>query len=156
MKNTVGFIPMLLLACASLPLVAHNHEGSKDVVSERERAVARELGSAGPTETKGIGAMLMLGATTLGADFPALEGRSIRIREIELLPGGVVAVHKHELRPGVAYVLEGELVEHRNDSPEPIVRRKGDVAFEKTGVIHWWENLSDAPARVLVVDIVAE
>jgi quercetin dioxygenase-like cupin family protein len=78
----------------------------------------------------------------------------LRAREVTVLPGGQVAVHQHTSRPGAAYILEGELIEHRNDTTGPIKRIKGAVAFEKTGTIHWWKNESSAKARVLVVDIV--
>ena len=71
-------------------------------------------------------------------------------------PGGVVGVHQHARRPGVLYMLEGELVEVRNDSKTPFQRGVGDVSFEKGGVIHWWRNDSGAEAIALVVDIVPE
>ncbi len=54
----------------------------------------------------------------------------------------------------MAYVLEGELIEHRSDESAPVTRRAGAAAFEKTGVVHWWANESSRVARVLVVDIV--
>ena len=71
-----------------------------------------------------------------------------------IAPGGVIAVHRHEGRPGLAYILEGEIIEHRNDAEGTVLRRAGDVSFEKSGVVHWWENVSDARVRALIVDIV--
>ncbi|MEZ5277986.1 MAG: cupin domain-containing protein [Opitutaceae bacterium] len=124
------------------------------IVPAHERATAKDLGMAGPTETKGVSGVVKLGAISLEQDFPELADRKIRAREITLLPGGTVAVHQHESRPGVAYVIEGELVEHRNDQPDPVIRRAGDTAFEQSGIVHWWENRSQEPARVMVVDIV--
>jgi len=149
-------VSSVLLAFVALFVSASASAHESDVVSAREREIAQDLKSAGPTETKGIEAAVVKGTIPLAADFPALAGRVMRAREVTLLPGGVVAVHQHESRPGVAYVLEGELVEHRNDADAPIVRRAGDAAFEKTGVIHWWENKTSGKARVLVVDIVPE
>ena len=52
------------------------------------------------------------------------------------------------------YILEGEIYEHRDGVAKPVLHRNGDVAMEKTGVTHWWENKSAKPARALVVDIV--
>jgi quercetin dioxygenase-like cupin family protein len=63
-------------------------------------------------------------------------------------------VHQHTSRPGAAYILEGELVEHRNDSNSPITRSAGAVALEKTGTVHWWKNESSTKAKVLFVEIV--
>lgn len=92
----------------------------------------------------------------LGGEFDGMQGRELRAREIVIAPGGVIAVHEHNTRPGVAYILEGEIIEHRNDNDKPIRRRQGDAAFERTGVAHWWENRSEKTVRALVVDIVPE
>lgn len=82
------------------------------------------------------------------------EAERERARELRIAPGGVVAVHRHEQRPGVAYILEGSIVEHRNDAAEPVVRGPGAVAFERSGITHWWESRGDTPVRALVVDVV--
>jgi hypothetical protein len=37
---------------------------------------------------------------------------------------------------------------------DPCEPRPGHGAGERTGVVHWWKNESDRPARALVVDIV--
>lgn len=110
----------------------------------------------GPTESKGIESVEVLGTIALEKDFPALVNRMLRTRAIILRPGGVVAVHRHEQRPGVAYIVEGELIEHRNEVLDPIVRRAGEASFEQSGTVHWWENVSDLPAKVVVVDLVPE
>lgn len=147
MKMFSRIIPLLTLVLAALPLPA------QDVVSQKERAAAQDLGFAGPTESKGVREIKVVGAIPLKVDFPALEGRQLRARTITLEPGGVIAVHKHEGRPGIAYVLDGEIVEHRSDSPGPIVRKKGDVTLESPGLVHWMENKGDVVARVVAVDI---
>lgn len=133
--------------------VAQAH-GGPDVVPDREREIARDIAATGPTENRGVEAVNSLGAILLGGEFPGMDGKELRAREIVIAPGGVIAVHQHDARPGLAYILEGEIVEHRNDAEGPITRRAGDVSFEKTGVVHWWENASAATVRALVVDIV--
>jgi quercetin dioxygenase-like cupin family protein len=125
-----------------------------DIVPEAEKAIARKLGVSGPTETHGVESSEILGSIELGHDFKALEGRSLRARKVALAPGGVVGVHQHTNRPGVLYMLEGELAEFRNDRDGALTRRKGDTSFEKDGVIHWWRNDSSKIAIALVVDIV--
>lgn len=139
-----------LLMFAALPLAA------QDVLSQQSPAAAQDLGFPGPTESKGISEIKLVGTIPLKIDFPALDGRILRARTITLEPGGVIAVHKHEGRPGIAYILEGEVIERRNDSKEPIVRRKGDVTLESPGLVHWMENKGDVPARVVAVDIALE
>lgn len=126
------------------------------VVPSQEKEIAQNLGVAGPTETKGIESSIVLGSIGLGEDFEALNGRSLRARKVSVLPGGIVGVHQHTTRPGVLYMLEGELTEFRNNHDSPLIRQKGDSSFEKDGVIHWWRNDSSESAVVLIVDIVPD
>ena len=150
----------LVYACGivlpALSFTVGAHEADSEVVPESEYATAEKLGLEGPAETRGIASVEQLGTHDLVDEFPAMEGRQFRAREITIEPGGVVAIHRHEQRPGFAYILEGEIIEHRNDHPEPITRRAGDVAMESTGVAHWWENKSGAVVKALVVDIIPE
>ncbi len=140
----------LLAAGATLTAAAEGPE----VVPAHEAARARAMGMEGPTETSGIESSVVLGSIPLNNDFPALEGRVLRARVVTLSPGGTVAIHQHDARPGIAYVLEGEVTEHRNDTEGALVRRAGDAAFEQSGIVHWWQNDSTKPVRVIVVDIV--
>ncbi|MDZ7735397.1 MAG: cupin domain-containing protein [Gammaproteobacteria bacterium] len=133
---------------------AHGSHGDDEVVPQSEYTTAKELGLEGPGETRGVASVEKLGGLDLAEEFPAMKGRQFRARRITIEPGGVIAVHRHQQRPGFAYILEGELIEHRNDHPEPLVRRAGDVAMEKTGVAHWWENKSGTVVKALVVDII--
>ena len=110
-------------------------------------------GLTGPKETKGIASIEPKGIIDLGEDFPAMTGRQLRARIFTIEPDGIVGIHTHVERPGYAFIFSGSIVEHRNDNPEPIVRNAGDIAMEKAGVTHWWENTFDAPVKALVVDI---
>lgn len=154
MKHKLAIIPILaslmVIPAPSFADGGHNDAG----IPQSEYKIAADLGMEGPTETTGIGGSKLLGILPLDSEFEALAGHVMRVREITLLPGGKVAVHQHASRPGVAYVLEGTAVEHRNDSDTPLQRVPGDVSLEKSGTIHWWANESDQPATVLVVDIV--
>lgn len=118
-----------------------------------EALLAEAIANGAPTETTGIEVTLIPGAIPLGSYNTALEGSQLRAREIVLLPGGRIAVHSHDKRAAIAYVLEGELVEHRSDADGPIVRRQGDTFIEGPGLVHWSENASSEPARVIAVDI---
>ena len=149
--HAILVIALVLLAPSKFVLAEQAH-----VVTSAEKEMARKLNADGPRETRGIKASELLGSIALGDDFPEISGRSLRVRRVTLEPGGVVGVHQHTRRPGVLYMLEGELVEVRNDSNLPMKRSVGDVSFEKGGVIHWWRNDSGADAIALVVDIVPE
>lgn len=144
----------LMLMALALPLGCAHH--APTVVPAHEHSADEAKALSGPTENKGIEAVIRLGSTDLSADFPTLKDRVLRAREIHLAPGGVVAAHTHESRPGVAYILSGAVLEHRGGEVEPILRKAGDVAFEYSGVSHWWENVSDETVRAFVVDVVVQ
>ncbi|MBA3684077.1 MAG: cupin domain-containing protein [Planctomycetes bacterium] len=150
-RSALAGVAMILLACA--PALAHEHPGPA-VVPEAERAAGAAKAFSGPTENRGIAKIEPVAAIDLASEFPELTGRQFRARVITLDPGAVVAVHEHQQRPGIAYILEGEVVETRNDADAPIIRGVGAVAIERTGVVHFWENRTDRQARALIVDIV--
>lgn len=127
--------------------------GSAGDGSVADSFIAEGLPSEGPGESAGVTSSEMLGALRLSDEFPAMEGWVMRARVVTVAPDAQIAVHGHGSRPGVAYVLEGELIEHRNDDP-PALRRVGDAVFENTGTVHWWENATARPARVMAVDII--
>jgi len=153
--NSIRYIMGLGLLAAGVSAFAHDLVAA-NVVPQAERESASQKGFSGPTESRGITSVTPVGSVGLSSEFEGMQGRILRAREIVIAPGGVVAVHEHNKRPGVAYILEGEIIEHRNDQNEPIQRQPGDAAFEQTGVVHWWENRSDKPVRALVVDVVPE
>lgn len=134
----------------------HSHDSPPSVVPDAEKTIAQDKALEGPDKTSGIASVDLLAAIALGQEFEALKGQQLRVRELVIAPGGVVAVHEHNQRPGVAYIIEGEMTEHRSDQDAPIVHKAGSVAVEHTGVSHWWENKSDAPARALVIDILPD
>lgn len=118
---------------------------------EKENAIA--LGAKGPSETHGIESEV-LAMVPLGREFDVMQAYSLRSRRISVEPGGVIAVHQHQSRPGILYMLEGQMTEHRIDSDTPLIRRKDEVSTEVHGLIHWWINDSVEKAVVYVVDIV--
>lgn len=152
--RTTGLVLICLFATV-FSVSADNHkDGGKSIIPASEMKMARELAAEGPAETTGIESAKLLGSMSLTGEFAGTENHMLRVREVTVLPGGQVAVHQHNSRPGVAYILEGEVVEHRNDTTEALTRTAGAIALEKTGTIHWWKNESGKKARVLVVDIV--
>lgn len=134
-------------SCASTERVIQNNIVPAAEVKQRP---------AFPSENKKIKEVKNLGFVALGTEFPALEGRNLRVRRITINPGGVVAFHEHQKRPGFAYILEGEIVEHRDSGKTVINHGRGSISFEKTGVNHWWENKGTTDVVALVADIVPE
>jgi len=149
-----NFASLLLAALCAMPGLAHEVKSSLQVVPEAEKERAQALMADGPTKTAGIAGVEMLGTVTLDGEFTSSDGLVMRVRELVIDPGGIVAVHQHDNRPGVAYIIEGEMTEHRSTEEGPVVKTAGSTAFERSGVVHWWENTGATAARALVVDIV--
>ena len=148
MRLTLAATGLLTMLTAATGLSEESYD-----VPDEEKAIARDAGTEGPSETTGVGAVVELGYVELVDDFPSLSEFVLVARKVTLEPGGSVSMHQHETRPGVLYVLEGEMTEYRNDAAEPIVRQAGDTSFEKAGVIHGWRNNSTSDAVGIIVQI---
>ena len=68
-------------------------------------------------------------------------------------PDAVIGLHVHQERSGFVYVVSGEIIEHRNDSEEPITHKEGALIVEENGVEHYWENKSGTEVKLLSFDI---
>ena len=159
--SVVAGLTLVATAQAHEELSEHQHEpgdiiviAETEVTPEAEVRQAAEMNASGPTKTTGIKALRVLGTVPLAGEFNAPEERVLRGREIDIEPGGRVAVHRHDGRPGLAYIVSGQLTEHRVGVDGPRVKRAGDAVWEKTSTLHWWENEGDTVARVIVVDLV--
>ena len=67
------------------------------------------------------------------------------------------ALHNHLGRPGVAYIVEGEVTEYwadANGGASTVVRKPGETALKGIGVVHWWKNANRRTACAIVVNIV--
>jgi quercetin dioxygenase-like cupin family protein len=104
-----------------------------------------------PTETKGVKVSPPT-VLDLTQEIDSVQGRQLRLRLVTLESGGVVGIHTHNGRPGVAYVLQGTLTEHL-DSGEVHERHEGESWTEGKGTTHWAENKGDGPLVVLAVDV---
>ena len=140
------------LFMAGTAAMAHENNTVQTVIPAKEQ---RMPPPGAPSITTKVG-IEPLGNLDLSGEFSALNGRMLRTRRITIAPGGSVAWHQHQSRPGVAYVIEGTLIEIRDDgsAPRSIQRTAGDAVFESTGVLHGWRNNSDQPATAVVIDLV--
>lgn len=162
MMMKIGGMVLVCSLVASLGMaslaVAHKHLAHDQVGAlgsdgkANNLVIVREL--QGPTKTAGIESVNALGVVDLGGEFESMKGHEMRARVFTIKPGGVVARHEHQSRPGFAYIISGQIIEHRNDHKAAIIRKPGDVAIERSGVVHYWENTFKEPVVALVVDIV--
>jgi len=104
-----------------------------------------------PTATQGV-TISPPTALDLSDEIDGVQGRQLRLRIVTIQPGGVIAVHSHNGRPGVAYVLQGTLTEHREGSGA-IEHYEGQSWTEDKNTTHWAENKGDASVVVLAVDV---
>jgi len=57
----------------------------------------------------------LLAAVDLGPEIEGMEGRQLRMRMATIEPGGVLSpIHDHVDRPGIVYILQGTITDHRD------------------------------------------
>ena len=146
-----------LVVIASIAIIswtgpAHSQDETPSATPSTEEIIAWEVKKGAPTQSFGFEGM-KLGAIPLEGYFEVMKGNELRVREVVFQPGSKIAVHSHDRSPAVVHVLQGELVEHRSDREEPIIRRQGDTYFETRGLVHWAENVSPNLTRILAVGV---
>ncbi|MES2152378.1 MAG: cupin domain-containing protein [Pseudomonadota bacterium] len=112
-----------------------------------------EARQAAPAESRGNSSKA-LAALPLGPEIDGMAGRQLRMRLVTLAPGGLIAAHSHRDRPGLEYVLQGTVIEHRNGQLREY--RAGAAIAADKDTVHGWENKGDTPVLLLPVDIVKE
>ena len=95
----------------------------------------------------------VLSQIDLAGEKVALKGHLMRVRKLEIQPGGIVPWHSHEDRPALIYVVTGEIYEHASNCAQPILHKAGEVARETHATAHWWKNEGKAPVVLLSFDI---
>lgn len=95
----------------------------------------------------------VLAAIDLSKEKASLNGHMMRVRKLEIQPGGIVPWHSHAERPALIYVVSGEIVENASNCAVPIVHKAGEVARETHATSHWWQNNGRATVVLLSFDI---
>ena len=114
----------------------------KEITMRTEQAVP---------ETKGV-TVKQLAAIDLGPEIEGLAGHLLRMRLVTIEPGGVIGpIHDHKDRPGVVYILQGTITDHRNG----VAKEYGPgVGWpEDKNTTHWLENRGTTTAVEISVDI---
>jgi quercetin dioxygenase-like cupin family protein len=91
--------------------------------------------------------------TDLSKEPAAINGRLFRLRQLDMKPGAIVPWHSHANRPAMIYIVSGEVVEYASNCAVPIVHKAGDVAAERNGTAHWWQNNGSTTAVLISVDL---
>ena len=104
--------------------------------------------------TKGV-TVKLLAALDLGPEIEGMAGRELRMRMVTIEPGGIFGpIHDHKDRPGMVYILQGTITDHRNG----VVKEYGPGAGwpEDMNTTHWLENRGTTPAVEISIDIVRQ
>jgi quercetin dioxygenase-like cupin family protein len=103
-------------------------------------------------ETKGV-TVRLLATVDLAPEIEGMEGRQLRMRMVTIEPGGVFGpIHDHVGRPGVVYILQGTITDHRAGVTTEYGPGLGWPEDRTT--THWLENRGTVPAIEVSVDIV--
>ncbi len=103
-----------------------------------------------PTENKGVSAKV-IGALNLAGEIDGMSGRQLRMRVVNLEPGGVFAVHNHKDRPSVEFILKGTVTEFRGATGKEI--KEGESVLADKDTTHWWRNDGTVTAVFVVADV---
>jgi quercetin dioxygenase-like cupin family protein len=106
----------------------------------------------GSPETTGVEVEL-LGTVDLSGEIEGMAGRQLRMRMVTMEPGGVFGpTHDHKGRPGIVYILQGTITDHRDGITTEYGPGVGWPEDRKT--LHWLENRGSVRAVEISVDIV--
>lgn len=83
----------------------------------------------------------------------ALKGHMMRVRRLDVQPGGIVPWHSHADRPALIYIVSGDIYENASNCAVPILHKSGEVARETHATSHWWQNTGKVPVVLLSFDI---
>src|SRR3954451_9784544 len=103
-------------------------------------------------ETKGV-SVEPLATVDLGPEMEGMAGCELRMRMVTIEPGGIFGpVHDHHDRPGLVYILQGTITDHRDGVATDYGPGVGWPEDRNTN--HWLENRGTTSAVEISVDIV--
>jgi quercetin dioxygenase-like cupin family protein len=97
-----------------------------------------------------------LSSIDLSKEAVRLDQRRLRLRHMEIQPGGVVPLHSHADRPALIMVNQGRIYEYSSKCTVPILHEAGEIARESNGLQHWWKNEGNQTVVLTIADIVNE
>lgn len=103
-------------------------------------------------DTRGVTAEV-LATVDLGLEIEGMTGRELRMRMFTFEPGAVFGpIHDHKDRPGIVYVMQGTITDHRDGAARDYGPGVGWPEDPNTS--HWLENRGTVPAVEISVDII--
>jgi len=150
------------VSCKPAPALGRGTWELRDVIGAGNQLLVGQHGQKETTmrneqaahETKGV-TVKLLAALDLGPEIEGMAGRQLRMRMFTIEPGGVIGpIHNHKDRPGMVYILQGTITDHRHG----VAKEYGPGAGwpEDKNTRHWLENRGTTPAVEISVDIVRQ
>ncbi len=103
-------------------------------------------------DARGVSSELLT-TVDLGPEIEGMAGRQLRMRLFTFEPGAVFGpIHDHKDRPGIVYILQGTITDHRNGAATDYGPGVGWP--EDRNTLHWLENRGTVQAVEISVDIV--
>ncbi|MGB5760669.1 MAG: cupin domain-containing protein [Acidimicrobiales bacterium] len=135
------------------PPITHRVGDSVATIPQRRKRGNMDNENTVP-ETEGV-TMDLLSTLDLGPEIEAMAGYHLRMRMFTIEPGGVFGpLHDQRGRPGMVYVLQGTITDHRNGQTTDYGPGLGWPEDRHT--LHWLENRGTTPAVEISVDIVKQ
>jgi quercetin dioxygenase-like cupin family protein len=138
------------LLAGLLSIVAATHAVAGECPAGK--AGANPLNNA-PTAPVGVTEQ-ELASIDLKSENVKLDQRRLRLRAMQIQPGGIVPLHDHSDRPALIMVNEGAIFENSSKCLEPIYHRAGEISREFLGTKHWWKNEGSTTVKLTIADIV--
>jgi quercetin dioxygenase-like cupin family protein len=88
----------------------------------------------------------------LGPEIPGMAGRRLRLRVLNIAPGGHIGLHNHKDRPSVVYFMQGTDIVTRADGSSQTFH-PGDVTGETSDTVHWHKNAGQDAVILITADI---
>ena len=107
--------------------------------------------SNAPTKPVGV-TDTVLESVDLAMQMVKLDDHQLRIRRLEIQPGGIVPLHDHADRPALIYIVSGEITEYASNCKTGIVHKAGETSRD-ADLKHWWKNTSKKPVVLISADI---
>ena len=141
-------VSLAALAAASFTVLANTAQAGECPADKRGVDVTKPSTAAAKDVTDKV-----LGSIDLAKEKIGLADHQMRLRKLEIKPGGIVPWHSHGDRPALIYIIEGEILEYASNCAVPIVHKAGDVAPETSATAHWWKNTGTKTVVLISADI---
>jgi quercetin dioxygenase-like cupin family protein len=148
-KQHAGKLAVTFVAVSLAAAVSSAHAGECPADKRVADGQGQKMVTSGPVGVADV----VRSSINLTNEAPMLKDRLFRLRTLDIAPGGVVPWHSHNERPAQIYIVKGEIVEYASTCAVPIVHRAGEVAPERNGTSHWWQNHTKEPVLLISVDI---